>query len=584
MDLNKMNPELKLALRYESLFNEREKRLFIDENTGLWRLIMVYTTTIEEVTQQVELESYALGSNYAEIMIAKEKIGPLSDLPIIVFLGTPIRMNYTDIGLGSICAATINNPVGGFGVTGRGVLIAVIDSGIDYTSPDFIEESGETRIAYLWDQSVKGQPPAGFPIGVEYNSQMINEALALGETEGLKKVPEIDETGHGTTLARIAAGNGRMLGSGTRGVAPRSDLVIVKLAESGGGGFPTDLEIMQGIKYVLEKAKELQKPVSILIGSGENLSAHNGTSILEQYIDLMSYTWICNMTVGTGNQGNRSTHTANQLAEGESQIVQLVIEGNLPQYALSIWYSFSDDLSIRVIAPDNEQTDELDLTTPLRAYLFQNTAVLISISQPLKSQGRRHIYILLQAQDNIRITEGIWTLQLKGQQVLIGSYNAWSAILPDLDNRTRFLNATLERTLVAPSTSKSITSAAAINGNTLQLAPFSGRGYVNEFSVKPDLAAPGVAIPAKIEEGVLSTFSGTSASAAFVAGAYALLMEYGIVQLGNLSLYGETLKYILLSNAQRVPSQAPYPNYSWGYGRLCIEKALNALREGANNI
>lgn len=579
-----MNPELRLALRYENLFNETEKALFIDSETGLWQLIMTYTTSIEEVRSRVELEAYELGTGYAEIKIQKDLINELSNQPDVVFLGLPIRMSYTDIGLSSVCGTTISNPISGFGVTGAGTLIGIIDSGIDYTDQDFISESGTSRIAYLWNQAGTGDRPLGYPIGTEYTRERINEALLLGEPERSEWVPEKDLTGHGTTLARIAAGNGRAVGGNTRGVAPNSSLIIVKLGEAGGSESPTNLEVMLGIKYVLEKARALNQPVSILIGVGENLTAHNGTSVLEMYIDLMQYTWACNITTGSGNQGNRGTHTAGIVREGEDEILQLIIEGSLPHYACSIWYNFSEDFSVQVRSPSNEQTEELDLSMPLRAYLFQNTAVLISISQPLMNQGKRHIYILFQAQGNTSIMGGIWTIQIRGRNILTGEYNAWSAIIQDTSNRTRFLNPSVERTLVAPSTALSITSVGAINGNTMQLAPFSGRGFICERRVKPDIVAPGVDIPARVAQGQILTFSGTSAAAAFVTGAYALLMEYGMLQLGDLNLYGEVLKYTVMSSARRPESQAPYPNISWGYGSLCIERALNALREGAGSV
>ena len=119
----------------------------------------------------------------------------------------------------------------------------------------------------------------------------------------------------------------------------------------------------------------------------------------------------------------------------------------------------------------------------------------------------------------------------------------------------------------------------------MQLAGFSGRGYTLDGRVKPELVAPGVnvTVPSSREGELYTVMSGTSVAAAFVAGAYILMQAYGIVQLGNIGLYGDALETYLIRNAKRPTANGPYPNKSWGYGILCVEAALNNMREVANN-
>lgn len=119
----------------------------------------------------------------------------------------------------------------GFSGKGAGVIVAVIDTGIDIFHESFRTPSG-TRILELWDQSATtggSAPPTGFAqIGRVYNSKDIDA--------GIKAKPpfaSIDDNGHGTHVAGIAAGNGNQddrcsFPGHYVGVAPLADLVIVK--------------------------------------------------------------------------------------------------------------------------------------------------------------------------------------------------------------------------------------------------------------------------------------------------------------------------------------------------------------------
>jgi subtilisin family serine protease len=584
MDSNKINPQVQLALRYENLFAPAVRAQFVvDSATNTWELIVEYVNDMNQIQQALDLSVYYLNNNFAIVTIRREDIGPLTDHPNVVFISFSVEMSYISVSLTQICATNVSNPKGVYNLTGSGTLIGIIDTGIDYMHPDFIGDNQQTRISFIWDQTIAGGPPAGFPLGTEYTAEQINTALAQPTREAqLQVVPTQDQIGHGTAMAGIAAGNGRGGNGQYVGVAPECQLVIVKIGPEGGtSASPTSKDIMIGIKYVLEKGLQENKPVSLLLGVGSNIAAHDGRSVLERYIDQMSAVWKSNFVVGTGNQANKGSHASDRVNNNESQVVQFFIDKNLVAYQCSIWKQFVDQIEIVVESPQGEQTESLGILTPNRAFIFGNTVVMVNFSLASINSTRQEIFIWLQAITEEGIDQGIWTLILRGIDILDGAYNIWGSIIEDVNNQTRFLAEEPNVTLTIPSTTYRITSVAAFNGPSSQIAPFSGRGYTTIGEIKPDITAPGVNVmTASIRpESLYESVSGTSASAAFVAGAYAILLQYSIVLLGEQYIYGESLKLYMLRNAKRLPVHAPYPNNQWGYGVLCIEQILNNMAE-----
>ena len=587
MITNKITPLLQLALQYEGLLSRPIKENFIvDQNQNLWELIMEYVGDLETIKSQNNLRAaYDLKGGFAQIIIHKNEIGSLSNDVLVLRLSLPRRLSYIDIGLGQICAGNLTQPDSILEATGEGVLLAVIDSGIRYNHPDFITETGESRILYLWDQTIGEDASAvNGGGGVVYTNAQINEALSYGVVEEqLRIVPSQDILGHGTALAGIAGGNGRASSGGrNKGVATGCEFIIVKLGNRQSEN-PRDIDVMQGINFAIERANELRRPLIILLGIGNNLSAHDGTSALEIYMSRRAENWLLNFVVGTGNEGNRSNHASGSLQTNQSQIIQISMNApNLTAYGCCIWKRFSDDISIEIIAPNGETTDELSLLTPNRAYLFGEVAVLINYTAQTISMNQQGIYILFIAQDETTLGSGLWTLRLKGNDIIEGGYEIWGSIVPQVANdRIEILYPSLTKTLTTPATAKAVTSVGAYNSATRQVGAFSGRGFTADGRVAPDLVAPGVNItaPSNEADSLYRTITGTSASAAFVAGAYAVMMGYGIFTLNDLKYYGDELRIYLLRNAQRPPNYAPYPNNSWGYGLPCVEAALINMKE-----
>ena len=281
MDDQKVENLLNLALDATPL--EREKSLSLnvgyDREDNTWDVIVKYTGDLSELEDET-VRIVPLMGQYAVVTVREDRLADLARSPLITYIEKPKRLFFAvETGRTASCMAGVQNAA--YDLFGQDILVAVIDSGIDYTHPDFCTENNETRIVSLWDQSLTPQegerPPAGYLIGVEYSMDEINRALAAPDYhEQVPIVRSRDLSGHGTSVAGIAAGNGRASDGRYRGVASRSPIIVVKLGNprKGSEGFPRTTELMQGIDYVIRKAIELQMPVAVNLSFGNTYGSH----------------------------------------------------------------------------------------------------------------------------------------------------------------------------------------------------------------------------------------------------------------------------------------------------------------------
>lgn len=261
-----------LNLALEAAPEEREQseelRVGYDPLEKKWELIIKYSGSLDNIRELSESVTVLL-NEYAVIEIKEEKISQLTALPEVVFVEKPKSLYFETVtGRQVSCIDAVNRPP--MSLTGKGVIVGVIDSGIDYEHPDFRNDDGTSRILALWDQTVPENPPYGYAEGTEYTKEQINDALQTNDREErFRLVPSRDASGHGTAVAGIAAGNGRdSEGRRYRGAAPEAELVIVKMGTARQSGFPRTTELMTGIDYVIRKAKELKMPAAVNISFG----------------------------------------------------------------------------------------------------------------------------------------------------------------------------------------------------------------------------------------------------------------------------------------------------------------------------
>lgn len=588
-----------MSQKFENIFNlaletsqgEREKTN--DLNVGFlpgenaWEVIVKYHGDIDFLDESgIDVEKLIAG--YAILTVPEEQVEGLAEMEEIEYVEKPKRY-YFEASLpgenGCIYPVTLNAP----GLTGRDVLVAVLDSGIDYRRREFLREDGTTRIRYLWDQTLVSQngqvPPEGFVTGVEFTEEEINRALQGDAGEDFVVLPSRDVSGHGTAVAGIAAaGEAPMEGGGIyRGIAPESELVIVKLGMPMEGGFPKTTEIMRAVTYAVRKGLELGKPIVINLSFGNSYGSHDGSSLIERFLDNAAEIGRTVICVGAGNEGDSAGHYSGYA--GEIQVVEFAVGEYERSLSLQLWKQYSDVFEIRLQAPNQTESVLTNLVNAGKQVLrVADTQVLVYWGEPKPYSVLQEIYMeFLPAGNRQFIDSGIWNLKLNPVEVVTGKFDCYLPASEARSSRTKFLRATPEMTLTIPSTSSKIVTVGAYNGSLEQYAPFSGRGLAdvsreNSITVagliKPDLVAPGVDIVAPDVRGGFSLVTGTSFATPIVSGCAALLMEWGIVRGNDRYLYGEKVKAYLRRGAQPIRGEREYPNEKVGFGALCLAESI----------
>lgn len=540
--------------------------------TNLWEVIVKYNGDLSIIADELNVGIEILSSNYAIITLTKEKISSLASYRQIEYIEQPrnLSLNLDTSVINSCISEVYNSP---YNLTGKNTVVAIIDSGINYTHKDFINSDGTSRILYLWDQTINGNPPIGFLSGTLYTNQDINEAI--NSSNPYEIVPERDTLGHGTHVASIAAGNGNASNGRYKGVANESSLIIVKLGNKGQESFARTTEIMRAIKFILDRSIELNMPVAINISFGTNDGSHSGNSLFETYINDMSNIWKCSIVVATGNEGSSSHHYRNIIKNSEEDTIEFSISSDLTSLYSVLWKNFNDTFNFEIISPTGLSTGIITYSTTTAKFNFGFANLYINIGQPTPYNLEQEIFFEIISTSNF-LPQGIWRIKVYGINVIDGKFDIWLPVTEFSSNLTRFLQPNTSTTLTIPSTASNVISVGAYNALTNAIADFSGRGFTRNNMIKPDIVAPGVNITASSNTGGYDTLSGTSMAAPFVTGSCALLMEWGIVNGNDPFLYGQRIKAFLQLGANRI-NTLTYPNEEWGYGSICLKNTLDKL-------
>lgn len=547
----------------------------ITEN-GLLEVIVKYNGDLRNIGTQLGADIELLSPDYAIVTIGINRLPELYTFPQIEYIELPKTLTFMlRDSLESACIPSVQRS-GGFGLTGSGVIVGIIDSGIDYTHPDFRNPDGTSRILYLWDQTADGAPPQGFRNGTEYTQARINEALLSADPTAF--VPSTDTAGHGTAVAGIAAGNGSSSGGTEKGAAPNASLIVIKLGHAGSESFARTTEIMRAVKYLSDKAIGLNMPLSINLSYGTNNGSHTGDSLFERYLNSMCERWKTVMAVATGNEGSAAHHYHAKLAQNEASTIEFSVGGNPRRLYMTLWKNFADTVTFELIAPNGRSTGAIQPLQSVTRATLGGTDISIIYAQPNHYTIQQEVYFLFSTQ-GVGVAPGIWKLIARGEQIVDGEFNIWLPTVEDVTQNTSFLRADVNLTLTLPSTVQNVISVGGYNSMLGIATVFSGRGPANGcLPVKPDLVAPGVSILTTKAGGGYDTYTGTSMAAPFVAGAAALMMEWGIVQGNDPFLYGQRVKAFLRRGANRRFSTS-IPNNQWGYGALSLCDAMSELVE-----
>ncbi len=475
---------------------------------------------------------------------------------------------------------------------GRGVLIGYLDTGIDYPNPVFRYSDGSSRIAAIWDQTIQtGNKPELFDYGSEYMREDINRALRSENPYEI--VPSRDENGHGSAMAGVQA-------------APEATIAMVKLKPAKqylrdfycvreGAVAYAETDLLTALKYLDDLADRLDMPLVIVVGLGTNLGDHSGSSILAGYCEYLLENTGRAIVVAGGNEGNARHHYFGEMSgfqnesggagppgvtqEVEYRSVEIRVGDNEEQFMLELWGGRPDIYSVSVRSPGGETVPRIQARRSLSVqYSFLYEATVINVDYVIAETRTGAELIMIRFHNP---TPGIWTIGVyaEGSEMtfplagnVIQTFHIWLPINTFISDETYFLLPNPDVTLTGPANGAGPLTVSTYQASNDSFYVRSGRGFTRMGRIKPDLASPGV--------NVLTVGGRRSAScmaAAIAGGALAQYLEWAVVQ-GNAPYFRmNDMKYYLYRGAER-SNLLTYPNNLWGYGRLNIKGAFDAMR------
>jgi len=488
------------------------------------------------------------------------------------------------------------------GQTGEGVVIGIVDSGVDLDHADLRRSDGTTRIVSLWDQSNEtGPTPAGFTYGTEWDSTAINAGTAV----------EADTDGHGTHVITIAAGNGLATGNGQPahtyvGVAPKADVIVVKTLY-------TSTAIVDGVKYVFVRAAALGKNAVVNLSLGSQEGPHDGTFSFDKMVSALTGPGKIVVTTA-GNKQDDDIHGRVTVAGAAPDSMQLTVpsytknSGTVNDYLLfSGWYSGLNEIDVTVRTPSGDVVGPVSVTQDQLLdsgdgfiHVFNGTTV--------PSNGDHEIYIEIFDQSSARVPKpGTWTFRFtpvtlaapgvvdmylfgnvlgsNGAAAFWTTGNAPFGVIGSPGSADSVITVAAHATKDCWDAADAMTHCWNPIPTLGQIAPYSSTGPLRNGSLKPDLSAPGLGVAAArsaaasftldvvVTDGVHAMESGTSMAAPHVAGAVALMLAQPEWASGTPSLIRNRLQATATTDA----FTGAVPNTTWGYGKLNAAAAVAPL-------
>lgn len=475
-------------------------------------------------------------------------------------------------------------------LTGRDVIIVYIGSGIDYRDDVFREESGNTRIISIWDQTIQeGTPPQGFLFGTEYTAADIDRALQAPDPYSV--VPTRDEIGHGTAMMGLAAGRRRGGGDSFIGAAPEAQIAVVKLKQCKQYLrdyylLPQDVpayaeqDIMLAVQYADSLSIERNRPVVICLGLGTNLGSHSGTSPLGLYLDSIAVKRSRSVVVAGGDEGNAAHHYSGILRRGTNAAylngtenyrdVEIRVGPEHRGFVMELWGSTPDIYNVTIRTPGGETVPPQRLgigQSNTYSFIYERSEVTVSsiLVEPVTGDE----LIVFRVQEP---TEGIWTFRVSASgKVNNGIFHMWLPIRQFMNSEAYFLEPDPYTTLTEPAMAINTVGVSTYNDRNNSFYIESGRGFSRIARIRPDLAAPGVNV--STPEG---RRTGSSLAAAITAGGVAQFLQWTSVERNDELLDSTEVKNFFIRGATREPEMI-YPNRDWGYGRLNVAGTFDVL-------
>lgn len=472
-----------------------------------------------------------------------------------------------------------------FNLLGQGVLMGIIDSGIDYTNPIFIQGDGTSRIELIWDQTVVSEDGEEFvDYGSEFTKEQLNEALQ--SEDPLSLVPSTDDVGHGTMVAGIAGGN-EVPESDFYGVAPGVEFVVVKLKpakrvvknffripEEAVAYQETD--ILFGMEYLLNAAKRLNKPMVICLALGTSQGAHDGRGLLSGYLSRVATTSGIAIVVAGGNEGNARRHFFGMVDQTIGfNTVELNVGESESGFSMELWGQSPSIYSIDIQSPTGEFvpriSSSLDENREI-SFVFEETIIYIDYQMVESQSGDQLILVRF-----TNPTPGIWRFNVYERGDIDAGFHIWLPMEGFITDYTYFIRSDPYTTLLSLGNSERPITVTAYNDIDNSLYINSSRGYTRIGVIKPEIAAPGVNVTGPTLNQGFVDYTGTSVSVAHTAGIVAMVLEWGYVRNNLTGISTVEIKKLIIRGGKR-DSNIVYPNRDWGFGILDIYNVFDSLR------
>ena len=325
-------------------------------------------------------------------------------------------------------------------------------------------------------------------------------------------------------------------------------------------------------------------PVAVNLSFGNSYGAHDGSSLLERFLDNAAEIGRTVICVGSGNDGASGGHLAGGFGERRTAEVELAVAEYERSLSIQLWKNYSDIYRIRLRSPGGQES-ALPQTIEGGKYTLrlEQTEILVYFGEPTPYASAQEIYLELIPGGRPYINSGVWKISLEAVRAVTGRYYFYLPSAAVRSTGTGFFRPTPKLTQTIPSTASKVITVGAYDSTFDAYADFSGRGLeipdrtvgvVTGGIIKPDLVAPGVAVTAPDVYGGFLPVTGTSFATPIVTGSAALLMEWGIVRGNDPFLYGEKVKAYLRRGAQPLRGIEQYPNAKVGFGKLCVSESL----------
>ena len=550
-------------------------------------LLIKYNGDNNILKQYEDLSVQVMNPSYAVIYLPVSRI---STRLISDFSYSSIPKCYALMNERSLTASGITKlrSIPAFNLRGQGVIVGIIDTGIDYTNPVFINNDGATKILAIWDQSIESEnqyPKVFYPayFGTEFIAEQINQAL--NSPDPLQVVPSIDVDGHGTMLSGIAAGYENNENDFS-GVVPDADLLIVKLKQAKRNltdfySIPSDVpcyqenDLIWGIQYLVDTARKLKRPLAICIGLGTSQGSHGKNGFLNTVVSIAGDFPGVAISIAAGNEGIARRHFYKDLEPNASVPVELNVGADETGFTMELWGNPPMIYSMDILSPNGEYIPSIlggiEETRTIN-FIFERTIINYDYIVVEQDTGKQVIILRFTNPE-----QGTWRFQVSGKGDLKGDFHVWLPAGNFISKDTYFLEPNPYTTITSPGNTIVPITLSAYNSNSGTLYPNAGKGFSTSNIINPDLTAPGVNIQCPSLNHGFTTLTGTSAAAAHTAGITAMILQWGIVDNKYPGLDTVGIKKFLIRGAQR-SSQLLYPNRDWGYGIIDVYNAYNIFR------